>query len=376
MADGTPMNRRDFLSTATATATGVALGGLVPRLAYGGQPALSTPGKIVRVHAPGTIKGGKVRGRKIIVGDRGRELVHRALTELTGEATPEAALKRFISADDVVGLKVNCLGSPGLASHPDITFALVDLLQKIGVGPDRIIVFDQFGSRMRKAGYKLIDRKGKVRVIRHWGASSSKEDPKWGYGEKVVTPAGPTRFAKIVEQVTAIINLPVPKDHDLNGVTGAIKNVAFGSIDVVPKFHCNKGYGWVDGKKVKKKGTCQPECKWGHCSVVRLYSDPRLKDKVRFHLADATAVLYHGGPQFQAKWTDVYDSVLISTDPVAMDATILRIVDEHRARHKMVPINEIKRPRRRPAAFIAHAEQLGLGVADLAKIDLKEVQLA
>ena len=373
MPDPTSLDRRRFLTTATATATGVALGGLVPGMALGGEKALSVPGKVVRVHAPGAVKGGKVRGRKVLVAERGRELVRRALVAFTGEATPEAALRRFVAPDDVVGLKVNCLGSPGMASHPDITFALAELLQAIGVAPERIFVFDQYGSRMQKAGYRLSEGKGKVQVIRHQGASASKDDPRWGYGESVMTPAGPIRFAKLVEQLTAIIGLPVPKDHDLNGVTGAIKNVAFGCIDTPSKLHCNKGVGWVAGEKVKKAGTCQPACKWGHCSVPRLYSDPRLKDKVRFHLADATAVLYHGGPQFQAQWTDAYDSVLLATDPVAMDATILRIVDEHRVRHGLLPISEIKRPRARPAAFIAHAAQLGLGVAD--PVRLEEVKL-
>jgi len=368
------VNRRDFLSTATATATGVALGGLLPRDAHAAPLAL--PGKVVRVHAAGVVKGGKVKGRKVLDGERARALVHRALTAFSGEKTPADALRRFVTADDYVGLKVNCLGSPGVATHPDITFAITDLLQEIGVGKDRIIVFDQYGSRMQKGRYRLKDKKGEIRVIRHWGASASKEDPKWGYGDKTMTPAGPTRFCKILEQVTAVINLPVPKEHDLNGITGAIKNMAFGCIDTPSRFHCNRATGWVDGKKTKKKGTCQPACKWGHCSVARLYSDPRMKDKVRFHLADATAVLYNGGPQFQAKWTDVYDSVLLATDPVAMDATILRIVDEHRARHGMKSLAEVKRPRRRPASFVAHAEALGLGIGDPAKVKLEELELA
>ena len=367
------VNRRDFLTTATATATGVALVGLLPRDAHAAP--LSVPGKVVRVHGPGTVKGGKVKGRKVLDGERARALVHRALTAFTGDKTPADALRRFVGADDVVGLKVNCLGSPGMATHPDVTFAVADLLQEIGVAPDRIIVFDQYGSRMQKGRYRLKDKKGEIRVIRHWGASARKEDPRWGYGEQTMTPAGPTRFCKIVDQVTAIIGLPVPKDHDLNGITGALKNVAYGCIDVVSKFHCNKGYGWVVGKKVKKGGTCQPECKWGHCSVARLYSDPRLKDKVRLHVADATAVLYNGGPQFQAKWTDVYDSVLVATDPVAMDAVFLRIIEEHRARHQMKPLAEVKRPKRRPPVFIRHAEELGLGVADPAKVKLEELEL-
>ena len=377
MSDTPDLDRRRFLAQSGTAAAGLALAGLAPGTAHAADaPWLDVPGKLVRVTLPGAVKGGKVRSRKILVGDSGKRLVEKALTTFTGEKTAVDALKRFVSADDVVGIKVNCLGSPGLATHPDIAFALADLCQQVGVTPDRLIIYDQYGSRMRRGGYKLRDRKGKIRVIRHWGQSSAKEDPRWGYNKTTMTPAGPAKFCKILDEVTAVINLPVVKDHDLTGVTGAMKNVAYGHIKVVPRFHCNKGYGYIDGKKVTKKGNCQPVCKWEHCNVARMYSHAPLKDKVRFHLADATAVLYQGGPQHQARFTDVYDSVILSTDPVAMDSFILRIVDEHRARHKMVPINEIKRPRRRPAAFIAHAQALGLGIADPAKQSLEEVQLA
>ena len=97
---------------------------------------------------------------------------------------------------------------------------------------------------------------------------------------------------------------------------------------------------------------------------------------MRLHIADATGVLYHGGPQYQARWTAVYDSVIVADDPVAMDALFVKIINELRAAKKMVPIDEIKRPRRRPAAYIAHAEAMGLGIADPAKWDYKEVTIA
>lgn len=375
------MDRRTFLKQTTGAAAGVAVAGVVPELTstacatvQGAAPA--HPGKMVRVTLPGTVKNGKIKGRKILHEDKARALVHRALTEFTGKADPVQALGEFIKPDDVVGLKMSCLGSPGAATHPDITFAVVDLCKQLGVTEDRIIIYDQYGSRMQRGGYKLKERKGQVRVLRHWGRSSGKQDPKWGYGPKTMTPAGPTRFAKILDQVTAVIAFPVPKDHDLTGVTGAMKNMGFGNIDVVPKFHCNKGYGWVDGKKVKQKGNCQPVCKWGACNVARLYASPEITSKVRLHIADATGVLYHGGPQYQARWTAVYDSVIVADDPVAMDALFVKIINELRAAKKMVPIDEIKRPRRRPAAYIAHAEAMGLGIADPAKWDYKEVTIA
>jgi hypothetical protein len=61
---------------------------------------------------------------------------------------------------------------------------------------------------------------------------------------------------------------------------------------------------------------------------------------------------------------------------VALDSLLLRIIDEHRVRHGMAPVNEVARPRRRPAAYIAHAEALGLGVADPKRQEYREVELA
>lgn len=373
------VDRRGFLMKAGGAAAGCAVAGLLPagvQAAGAPPPGPAHPGKLVRVHAAGAVVGGKIAGRKKLDGAKVKAMVARALTEFTGLPDPVRALGRFVTKDDTVALKVNTLGSPGAATSPEVTFAVADLLQALGVPADRIIVYDQYASRMQKAGFRLADKAGAVRVIRHQGASAGAEDPKWGYGAETMTPAGPTRFAKVLERVTAVINLPVPKDHDLTGVTGAIKNMAYGNIDVVPKFHCNKPWGWVDGRKVAKDGSCQPECKWGACSVVRMYSAPEITSKVRLHLADATGVLYHGGPQYQPAWTVAYDSVIVATDPVALDSLFLRIVDEHRTRNGMKPLNEVARPRRRPAAFIAHGQALGLGIADPARQDYKEVELA
>ena len=125
------IDRRTFLRQASGAAAGCAVGALVPELtpdahaeAAAAAPvaAPADPGKLVRVTHPGTVKGGK-----ILVGDKARALVRRALTEFTGEADPVKALGRYVTKDDVVGLKVNCLGSPGAATHPDITFAVVEM---------------------------------------------------------------------------------------------------------------------------------------------------------------------------------------------------------------------------------------------------------
>ena len=53
------------------------------------------------------------------------EMVRRGMAALTGEAAARDAWRKFFSPDDVVGIKVNCSGAPGICSHPVVVAEIV-----------------------------------------------------------------------------------------------------------------------------------------------------------------------------------------------------------------------------------------------------------
>jgi uncharacterized Fe-S center protein len=72
----------------------------------------------------------------------------------------------------------------------------------------------------------------------------------------------------------------------------------------------------------------------------------------------------------------VYEAVMASTDPVAIDAIGWEIVEKMRADFGLKPLAQDtnpNHPKGREPKYIARAEQLGLGIADRSKITLKEL---
>ena len=60
-------------------------------------------------------------------------MVSAGMKSLTGDAGDRDAWRRFISPQDVVGIKVNCSGAPRICSAPELVGAIVENLTAIGV---------------------------------------------------------------------------------------------------------------------------------------------------------------------------------------------------------------------------------------------------
>jgi uncharacterized protein (DUF362 family) len=159
-----------------------------------------------------------------------------------------------------------------------------------------------------------------------------------------------TCLSRIVStKASAIINLPLLKDHDLAGISVALKN-HFGSINNPNKMHTD------------------------HCTpyVADLNLMPAIRDKQRLIVCDALLVTFDGGPSFNPQHTARYGALLVGTDPVAIDAIGLQIIEDLRKRHGLEPIAAQARAPR----YIAVAGRYGLGVADPAKIKTITVELS
>ncbi len=307
-----------------------------------------------------------------------KQMVGEALKKLTGESDAVKAMGHFIKKDDVtakegkdrIGIKVNSRGAPFAAVHPATAFALAELVHAQGIPKEQIVIYDQYGSRMRKAGFQVQPKGGRkplkpnngFLVHNHETAGYTKERLDLGGINKNNNKPMKSAVPKVLNRIAAVVNVCVPKDHDLTGITGALKNVSYGNIDRVPVYHCTQ--------------KCNPKCSHGECNVSRLYKHELMGGLVRVVVCDALRVLFNGGPQDNMTHKAAHNTIMASTDPVAIDRRIHQIVNEYRANYKkpLKPIEEDLGGRRAPRHIDA-AARLGLGVADPAKIKIDEVKM-
>ncbi len=284
-------------------------------------------------------------------------MVEEALRLFSGKASGAAALAARFRPGEKVAIKVNAFGYPCSMVNPVTAHTLARLLVEAGLRKPNIRIYDQYESRMRGAGFKLGKPEGEI-----WVTGPDGADPvlqRYQDGPRTVS----FHWARALTWADAVINLCVPKDHDLTGITGALKNVAFGSVrptaarekqpngyTTVPAFHRNNA---------------DPAIAW-------LYAQPMIRDKVRLVVCDATRVLYQGGPKDNERHRARNNQLLVSTDPVAMDVMILEIVNRHRRARRLKPIEADPR---RPPRFIATAARMGLGVGERSRLTLVEKRL-
>jgi uncharacterized protein (DUF362 family) len=221
-----------------------------------------------------------------------------------------------------------------LSSSPALTTAIVEGLLAAGLQKKNIIVWERSSRELENAGYK-ISRSG----LKTMG---SDELPDRGYGDRLaVAGSVGTVFSRIMEDIDALISVPVLKDHDLAGVSGAMKNM-YGAIFNPNKFHAN------------------------HCDpfVADLCSHPLIKGKLRLAVCDASRVQIQNGPAYFPRYAREYGGLLVSRDPVAIDFCGWTIIDTLRREAGLPRLAESGRE----PSYIKTAARLGLGRADELRI--------
>src|ERR1700684_225606 len=152
------MNRRTFLQVAAA-APGVLSAEdrklpkyrIVSPFAPSAQPGMPGPhpGQVVSVHAEQSIDAATEKPNATVVG----EMMARGMRALTGDADVRDAWARFIAPTDVVGIKVNCSGAPGIMSTPEVVAEIVRNLGVVGVKPDQIWIYERFQNQVDSVHY-------------------------------------------------------------------------------------------------------------------------------------------------------------------------------------------------------------------------------
>jgi uncharacterized protein (DUF362 family) len=333
-----------------------------------GMPGLY-PGRVIELHDSRLIVANRVSQPVM------RQMLEQGLKELTGENTAPAAWSKFLEPHDIVGVKINPSGAPACCSSPELIREIIRGVQSAGVPLQNIVVYDRFGNEMDLGSYQLLMPPG-VRIV---GIQDSRLDQN-GYDANVYCQVDffgewETRsyMASIVaNEVTKIINVPTLKDHSASGVTGCLKNVAYGTFNNVARSH-QEPYSFTN-PLIGVMCTVEP-----------------LRSKVVLNIMDGTRLVWHGGPLTQNQ-DFIYQAglMLVSTDPVAMDTVELDIIEKKRREEGAPSIWEHKASSMtknsrefytdasknlfyRQPGHIAAAGKLGLGVSDLKSIDLRKV---
>ncbi len=268
------------------------------------------------------------------------ELVSEALCALTDKRTPEEGWKSLFSSKDIVGIKVNSLSGARAATRPEVVKGIVRGLQMAGV--KEIYIWDRSGAELRRAGF----------FVGSWDGARVVATDTQGLGyERNIEFAGEVGscFSRIISHlVTAIVNVPVLKNHDLAGVTLGMKNF-FGAIHNPNKYHDNN---------------CNP-------FIADLMTHRFIKDKLRLTICDGTTAICGGGPAYPGhhpNWAWNYAGILTSLDPVALDAVGWRIIEKKR---KELGLASRAEAGRKPT-YIATAADYGLGEIEESKIAIVE----
>jgi uncharacterized protein (DUF362 family) len=339
-----------------------------------GMPGLF-PGRVVEVFHANSIVDRRVSQPAV------RAMLDRGMKALTGDSISRDAWARFFVPGDVVALKVNPSGVPGTVTSIPLLREVIDALQSVGVPFKNMIVYDRNSNQLEVNGYHTLVPPG-VRVVgldQRWsvkGEARSGYDPN-AFVEMDCFGERETRsyLASIVStEATKIVNLPCLKEHNASGVTGCLKNLAYGSFNNVDRTHTN------------------PKTYTDPVISVMCTAAP-LRYKSVLHIMDGIRAVYHGGPfawnpefQWEAK------TLLIGTDPVAVDRIELEIVDQKRkelgvpslwdrdpkylGNNSEMQKTAFKNPFYREPGHIKTASELGLGKWELTDIQRDKINVS
>ena len=238
-------------------------------------------------------------------------MLEAGLLLLTGCKTPGEAWSRFFTRKDTVGIKVNCIGGRSMCTRPALAAAAAESLAALGVPSHRIVVWDRTDRELARCGFP-VSSKGNGSFL-----CFGTDHPGVGY-EQDLTVQGSvaSRFSTLITRhCTAMINMPVLKDHNLCGLTAALKNT-FGCLHNPNKYHLDR---------------CNPY-------VADANAVPFVRRKNRLVICDALTVQYKGGPAYHSRWAERLNTILLSEDPVALDSVGARVLNRIRREKDIEPL--------------------------------------
>jgi uncharacterized protein (DUF362 family) len=256
---------------------------------------------------------------------------------------PVTPWKKLVRPNEVVGLKVNTIAGPGLSTNLELIEAVCERLKQAGVKAGNIVVWDRWNREFERVKYPISTEAGRERFM----GTDTKD---FGYEDQTLTSGTvSTHLSKLLTRTCdCMINLPVMKDHQLAGVTCAMKNM----------------YGVIDNPYKQHADNCSPY-------VADLYMLPAIKNKIRLSICDAITASFEGGPSYHPQYVWDFDGLVVASDPVANDYTVWQIIERKRAEMGLKTLTDAGRPPKYIA--VAADAQHRLGTNDPKQIKLMEI---
>lgn len=341
--------------------------------------AAKTPRKSTSM--PGLYPGSvvSVKNTASVVNDEPVEAVafvmlQKAILELTGEKNLKKAWRQFVKPGEKIGLKVNPVAGKILTTSHAVVRSVIRQLTDSGIKREDIVIWDRREMELKDTGFTTENYPGiKISGTEQQDESGSftdkdgklygerNIDKSWYYWADVegeydaetmpymVNGGKFSYFTKIVtSEVDKIINIPILKNAGAS-VTNAMKNLAFGSVSNTGRLHASL---WNE--------TCAEVCAFSP-----------IRDKVVLNICDGLRGCFNGGPGANPQFICNYNTILVSSDPVAMDRIAYDIIAEKRITEGLqkIPTPEV-------LTFLSMAQNLGLGVSDKSKISLRSFDLS
>ncbi len=289
--------------------------------------------RIIKVESDRVWKGNR-RDPEVIA-----EMFDRGLAALTGKPSGTEAWRSLIGPYRRIGLKINLLGRPRIYTAPEITEEATAGLIRAGIEGSNIIVWDRPEHHFPRTAYKL--GRGRFGESIEGGGryAFSYKEPRT-YVETSACGELPVDLIPLT-RTEATINLPVIKDHSVSGVTGALKNIAFGCFHTIPQSHDNH---------------CDPFIAEACEHFLKVNPVPLI-------ILDATEGCFDGGPipqRASSIWRA--NALYFAEDPVALDRTVGAVIAGKR---KAAGLSD-------PSPMMHHidtAAAKNLGEADPARIE-------
>lgn len=262
-------------------------------------------------------------------------MVSQGMQAFTGKKSDTDAWKKLFKSSDVVGIKVNSFCGKRASTHPEVVVPVIAGLKLAGVKEENIIVWEWLDRHLVSGGFR-INRSDKG--VRCYGTENEFEE------EPATAGSFSGRLSKILtRQITALINIPILKDHNGAGITCVMKN-HYGSFPNPGDYHGNN---------------CDP-------FIAELNSIPAIRTKTRLIICDALKPVANGGPNGDPRYIWEHGAIHIGADPVAHDYLGWQVIE---ARRKEMGLRSLADSGRAPKS-IATGASMGLGTNDPAQMEI------
>lgn len=285
-------------------------------------------GRVIQTHHAGAWDGGDLQPNTL------RQMLDASITNLTGLNDAREAWSALFAPGERVALKVNTIAGSSYWTHVPLVMAVAESLQSAGLPAEQIVIFDRATNELNGAGF-TINKDGAG--VRCYGTDNAYTGGWSLMGDAIA-------ISDVLLSCDALINIPVLKTHSISGISYALKN-HYGTFDRPGRYHA---------PRITQ-------------ALGELSALDAIHDRTRLTIGDALTISTKSWYQ-----AETGDSILMSRDPVAVDAVAFQLYANTRAAAGMNSTGA----QRNVESWLAHAASLGLGVNDLDAIEQVEVSLS